>query len=195
MRAVPVRPVTPAAAEVAGLSRWARLPGFCGTSVAVGVGGHQVAHGTPASMPALTLAIALVSMTWYALSRHELSAARLTLLVWLSQLEVHLALLSTSHDATHHATTAAPQSHPLAGWQMLLAHALAGLVVSLWLRRGESSTWRLIRQLVHLQLPFQAPSVPDGLRPRLPLSHRGASLRLGQESRCLSRRGPPTSHA
>lgn len=193
MRADPARPVPVVAGEVAALSRWVRLPGFCAASVLVGVGGHQVAHGTPPTVPTLTLALALVAMTWYAVSRRELGAARLTLIVWLSQVEVHLAMTPGGHGA-HHAS--GPVPHTTWSWQMLLWHALAGLVVALWLRRGESATWRLIRRLVHRQLPHLASSLPAGPRQASVVSHRGASLYLRRESRRLSRRGPPTlSHA
>jgi hypothetical protein len=190
MLAIPGSSVRPAD-EVSTVSRMVRLPGFCLTSIGLGVGAHQVVHGSAASWPALALAISLVSMTWYTLSHRELRLGRLTLIVWLSQVEVHLSLLSNGDDAAHHMVAATPPTPWLSGWQMVLSHAMAGLLVAMWLRRGESLTWRLARRLVGLRLAPMTASVPHARLRRLPVTAVLAPLHHHLHCRALSMRGPP----
>jgi hypothetical protein len=82
--------------------------------------------------------------TWSLLARQEQSSGRLVLLVWLSQCEVHLGLTAWGPAVHHHDGGLSPA--------MIGAHALAGLVVAWWLRRGEAFAWgaacRLGRLLV-----------------------------------------------
>jgi len=115
------------------LRSW-RLPGFVAVASVLGVFSHLAAGGSTPAVPGLLVSLAALLATWSLLARQEQSSLRLVALVWLSQVEVHLGLTMTWGPAGHHHDAGVSLA-------MIGAHALAGMVVAWWLRRGEAFAW------------------------------------------------------
>lgn len=161
-----------------------RMPIFVVVTLVLGVLSHVSAARTAGAVPGLVISVGALVATWTLLARGEQSPVRMVLLVWVSQLEVHLSLAVPSDSALQHHDGAG-------GVRMLGGHALAGLLVALWLRRGEALAWRAASRLGGL---LGVPRSPVGLV----LPRACAQVEPGsQPARCPwwstadPRRGPP----
>jgi hypothetical protein len=162
-------------------------------TVGIAAGGHVLGGGEAPHPLTLAVLVLLASIPAYLLTGRRLACRQLVALLGGGQLAIHevlMAMASMQPGGYLHgmAPTAHHAAEPSAGPPMLLAHAVATLVTSLLLARGESLVWVLWRLL----LPLLA--VPRVLVP-LPRQLLTASTSAAPVSVLLARsdrpRGPP----
>ncbi|MDJ0337855.1 hypothetical protein [Cryobacterium sp. PH31-O1] len=139
-------------------TRWARFArGWLTAAVAVFVAAlsHVAAGGHTPAPVSIAIALAFSGMVSVALAGKNLSLFRLTVSVGFSQVLFHLvfglggsagSMTVAGHHGTTTVTVGAASASPVMftdGW-MLLAHALAGVVTIVALRRGERTFWALV---------------------------------------------------
>lgn len=173
--------------------------------VALGALGHLVAHGSAPGVIGLALAGALCWLLWSASTDRELGAVGVLWRVWLCQAFVHGSLVvgaasAPAHSSHAHSTTVtAPPLHlphllGQGGWGMFAMHALAGVAVAWWLRRGEALAWRVARRAIaHLTAALRTPDVVLlSAGPAAPICPARPALLVSQLALAgIGRRGPP----
>jgi hypothetical protein len=199
-----------------------RIPVFTVVTLGLGLGAHVMAGGSPPTGGALATLAVLVGLAWRVVAAREQSLVRLTLTLWAMQAGLHVAMAEGGCGVAGGAVTG--MSHPEAGhllassqvllscsgmppgmahgatgapWAgMWVTHAVAGLLVALWLRRGEARVWRAVRRLLpRLREAFRAARVSLARRGpawvSVPVAdlHAPVLVALGDP-----RRGPPPSN-
>jgi hypothetical protein len=156
-----------------------RIPLFCVVSTVLGLVGHVAAGGGIPSVANLALVAVAVFVAARSVGTSQQSLPRLVAMLWATQAGVHV-LLPSSHCST-----------PLALWA---GHALAGLLVAAWLRRGEAWAWRAAGHVLRLLGPCRTPT--DVVVVRVPCRPPSAvvvpTLDLWSR-RLLPQRAPPAT--
>ena len=125
-----------------------RVPAFSLVTVGLGVAGHVLAGGHPPAWSMLAVLVGLVSLIWRVVARAEQSLLRLGMAVYAVQAGIHIALLTPPAAGSASMPGMGSGPFPVHPGGMLAAHVLAGLGVAVWLRRGESLFWGLVRRAV-----------------------------------------------
>lgn len=195
-----------------------RIPVFTVVTLGLGMGAHVMAGGSPPTGGALLTLAVLVGLAWRVVAAREQSLVQLTLTLWAMQAGLHVAMADggcgavsgmTHHEAGHLVASAealvscsgmppgmahGAMGAPWAG--MWVTHAVAGLLVALWLRRGEARVWRAVRRLLpRLRSAFSAARVRKALRRpawvSVPVADLHAPVLVAISD---PRRGPPPSN-
>ncbi|MGI5121598.1 hypothetical protein ACQEU5_18990 [Marinactinospora thermotolerans] len=180
---------------------------FASVCVGVSTAGHALAAGHEPSIPATLLGLALVfAFAWATAGRERGYAGIFGSMVW-AQLALHLLLSlfpgsGTPAGGAGHLHAGVPSEAVAAGegqdLPMLLAHLVAALVSSWWLRRGEAAAFALLRLVVRALLPLLLllPVLPSSRPParRRPRGADRATVALFLRH-VLVLRGPPLPHA
>ncbi|MFB4262541.1 MFS transporter [Nonomuraea sp. GTA35] len=163
--------------------------------VAFGLGGfaHVVAGGVVPLDSALA-AFAVCLAAAYFLAGHERSPAAIAGALTATQVALHLLFAVT--DAVAEATGHAQHAHlglvPDAG--MLLMHGWAITLSALWLSRGETLLWSLLRRLViRLRIVLVLLVDPAVRAVIVRPFQRAVMLRSALIEHDVSRRGPPAA--
>ena len=169
--------------------RGARSVVAAATTTALATAAHLAGGGAAPGAGLLAGSLILLALAAHVLADREHPLPALLAYVAASQAGLHLAF--AGHH--HHAGSGAP---PGAGWDlaMLAAHALAGLLLAVWLRRGEAMLWAAARRLADtvLRVPVAAPTPPPTTR--LPVAPTGGPVGVPTPAlllRAHPRRGPP----
>ncbi|MUN35497.1 MFS transporter [Actinomadura litoris] len=189
--------------ELWSVVRLVRAATFAATCAGLAAGGHLAAGG---AVEPLVLAIGFAAMFVPALllTRRERSIGTILPAVALCQVVLHLLLsgsspahgmTTTADGMTAHGMSAASDGSP--GLSMLLAHAIAVLITSWWLERGEAGLCALVRCVATWalrSLTWLRPTVVHG--PAWIRSvFRGRHPRPAQALKhAMVRRGPPAGH-
>lgn len=128
------------------------MPAFSAVTVALGVAAHLTAGGMAPDGAQLILMLLVVALTWRSLARTEQSLLRLTAGVAGVQVAIHLMLGegSMTGQVSAHVHRSAGPAPGLPSAVMLACHIAAGLLVAVWLRRGEATAWSAIRAVAPL---------------------------------------------
>lgn len=183
------------------LVRWLRAAGFAATCAGLAAAGH-LAGGGAMNRPALLVGFAITFLPALVLTRREHTFGTILPAVAACQVVLHTLLSQTSpgHPAPPLPVSAAqdlsmPASHGGSpGLDMLLMHAVAVLVTSWWLERGEARLCDLVRRAATWALrPFVriwiAPvRIPP---PAIPAPWAGRPLTTAVLRHVMVRRGPP----
>ncbi|MGW7008601.1 hypothetical protein ACWGCW_38935 [Streptomyces sp. NPDC054933] len=189
---------------------------FAAVCVTLGAAGHSLAcHQTPASW-ADGVGFAVIFGLGFVLGGRERSLAGICGVMAVVQIGLHLLFDAAPVDAglgsagsgmpgmampgmpgMHHPVMAMA-AHHAEGGQAMAAHAVAALVASWWLRRGEAAVWSLLRQAAALAPGlvawWRAVAAPAG-PPSLGSARRGDTedrwTRQLLLRHAVIRRGPP----
>ncbi|GAB3959883.1 hypothetical protein GCM10029978_007850 [Actinoallomurus acanthiterrae] len=202
--------------------RLMRAGAFAAVCVVLSAVAHALMNPRPLPEYAGWVAYAALTGVGYCLADRRRSAWWLLLAVEVTQVGLHLWFSAVSAPAAagagwdaarmHHSmpgmrqvaagTVARSMSHSgMSGWGMLVAHAVAGALVALWLAAGERAAWRALAAMTRL---FLTPAlrvfalllgVEIVQRPWRPGIDRGfgddPEPRIGALRHTLIRRGPP----
>ncbi|GAA4623848.1 hypothetical protein GCM10023196_021700 [Actinoallomurus vinaceus] len=133
---------------------------FASVCVVLSMAGHDMMAARPAPAWAGWTALAVVTAVGYRLADRRRSAWWILLAVEVAQICLHQwftwatpsapgHLVMTMDGGAHHVVGAAPpvRHGASAGLGMLSAHAIAGMLVALWLYAGERALWRALSAL------------------------------------------------
>ncbi|WP_433171756.1 hypothetical protein [Actinoallomurus sp. CA-150999] len=143
-----------------GWFRLMRAGVFASVCVVLSMAGHDMMAARPAPAWAGLIALPVVTAVGYCLADRRRSAWWILLAVEVAQTCLHQwftwatpsapgHLVMTMHGGVHHVVGAAPSVRhgASAGLGMLGAHAVAGMLVALWLYAGERALWRALSAL------------------------------------------------
>jgi hypothetical protein len=170
-------------------SRRGRTVAAVAAATATTAGGHLLATGAAPPLTGLLLAVVLMALPAWWLTRDERGWERLAVAQLVAQLGGHALFVATASDPAAHA------GHGVLGSELVvIAHVLGAVVAGAWLRCGErravaaarhavTALWRLLRTMlgewrtVRRPAPTRPPGAPtrDVLTARLRHSivHRG----------------------
>lgn len=177
------------------LVRWVRAAGFAVTCVGLAAAGHLAAGGKVQSF-ALVAGFAIIFVPALALTRREHGLGTILPAVAVCQVVLHALLGQMSPGHAAPVMEAMPASHggPPPGLGMLLAHAVAVLITSWWLERGEVRLCDLVRRVASWALRvlvWVRPAAVHGPAPAAPVVWVRRPLPAAVLRHVMVRRGPP----
>lgn len=191
--------------------RGLRAAVFAALCVALAAAGHGLAaHSAPTLRADAVGSAAVFGLGWL-LGARERSLAGIAAAMAATQIGLHLFFSSTSAAAgtslaqnamagMHHTALVTATAPHAMGGRAVAAHAVAGLLASCWLRRGEAAVWSLLRQVAAL-VPGLAAGWWTAVRPPpAPADVQVRRFGVGQQTvrqlllrHAVIRRGPPTA--
>ncbi|WP_067449761.1 hypothetical protein [Actinomadura macra] len=186
--------------------RWVRAASFAAGCALLAAGAHLVGGGHVHRV-ALVTGFLTVFVPALALTRRERTIATILPAVAVCQVVLHVMLSRSSEGHAMAMPAAGPGDQPMMadahggspGLGMLLMHAVAVLVTSWWLERGEARLCGQMRRLARWVLRTFARVRPmpayGPARPMRPGPRVGRALRTVILRYAMVRRGPPESAA
>jgi hypothetical protein len=153
------------------------------------VAAHVAGGGARPGPGTIALSTVLVALGCHRLVHRERSYPALLAMTGATQVGLHVVLLDPAGQ--DHGVQDHTGHQGRTGAAMVLAHAVAVLLVTWWLRRGEAATWHALRRVLPAFRGWVPALVPAGTRglPALvaPVPFPGRLVLLGLPGR----RGPP----
>lgn len=168
--------------------RGARSVVAAATTTALATAAHLAGGGAAPGAGLLAGSVILLALAAHVLADREHPLPTVLAYVAAGQAGLHLAFAGHHH---HVGSGAAPGAG--GDLAMLAAHALAGLLLAVWLRRGEAMLWATARRLAGsvLRVPVVAPTPPATRLPAVPTGGPVGVPTPALLLRAHPRRGPP----
>lgn len=181
----------PAATSALAPLRALRAAAFSVVALALSGLAHVLGGGS-VSLGSALVAFVVSFLPAYVLAGRERSLTTIVATLSLTQAALHLLFSTTQTvgEAMGHAEH--PHTALVPSLGMLIMHGWAVALTSIWLSKGETLLWSLLRRLAaRLRIALVVLIDPAGHEPILTPVHQPALLRSALLEHELSRRGPP----